>query len=232
MLGSSEYIDLSLVKNQNELAIMIANFFDKDEIRVIDLSKLEKVNLDLDEMQYIYYNKKFEGGKSIKIIDTLILDRFPAARYVTIRLEIGEMVQLDYKCKYNKKIIEQLNILFARIYNYKYWKRDDDDHIIKSHIMNRYSDEMRKIFSNEELEEIKFVITYLINDGSIKNDNDFNYDFGIGGYEFNIESNPVDLVKFSYKDKKDVYWNTIFFIKNDTGISNILLLIQEALNQV
>ena len=229
---TSEYIDLSLIKNQNKLAVMISNFFEKDELELIDLSKIEKSNRDIDEIQYIYYNKKFENDRSIKIIDTLILDSFPAARYVTIRLEVGDMIQLDYKCRYNKNIISQLNALFARMYNYKNWKSEKDDHIIRSHIIQNYSNSMKKDLSSEELEEVKFIIIYLVNDGSIKNDNNFNYDFSIGNFNFNITSNPMGIVKFSYKNKKDVFWKKIFVNKNDVGISSIELMIQQALNQI
>ena len=231
-MSSSEYIDLSLIKNQNELAVKIANFFDKDELEYIDLSKLEKKNRDLDEIQYIYYIKEFENKKSIKIIDTLILERYPAARYVTIRLAIGEMEQLDYKCRYSKNIINQLNTLFGRAYNYKFWKRKDDNHIIKSHIITEFSNEMKLLIPEEDLNEVKFVITYLVDDGSIKNNNNFEYDFSIGNFNFNLTSNSVGIIKFSYKNRKDVYWNKIYISKTDTGISNIDLIIQQALNNI
>jgi hypothetical protein len=227
-----EYLDLSLIKNQNELAVKIANFFDKDELDLIDLSKLEKTNRDLDEIQFIYYAKEFENGKILKIIDTLILDSYPAARYVTIRLCLGDIEQLDYKCKYSKNIIIYLNQLFARIYNYKFWKRKDDDHIIKPHIMKEYSDKMKKEIGSEVLEEVRFVYTCLIDDGSIKNHNVFNYDFSIGNFEFNIISNSVGIIKFSYKGRKEIYWNKILFLKTDTGIANINMLIEHALNNI
>jgi len=227
-----EYLDLSLIKNQNELAVKIANFFDKDELDLIDLSKLEKTNRDLEEIQFIYYTKEFENGKILKIIDTLILDSYPAARYVTIRLCLGDIEQLDYKCKYSKNIIIYLNQLFARIYNYKFWKRKDDDHIIKPHIMKEYSDKMKKEIGSEVLEEVRFVYTCLIDDGSIKNHNDFNYDFSIGNFEFNIISNSVGIIKFSYKGRKEIYWNKILFLKTDTGIANINMLIEHALNNI
>lgn len=227
-----DYLDLSLIKNQNELAVKIANFFDKDELNLIDLSKLEKTNRDVNEIQFIYYNKSFENGKSIKIIDTLILDSYPAARYVTVRLEIGEMVQLDYKCKYCKNIINQLNVLFGKVYNYKYWKSEKDDHIVRSHIIYNYSKNMKRDLTEEELEEVKFIIVYLVNDGSIKNDNNFDYDFSIGNFNFNIKSNPVGIVRFSYKNKKDIKWNKIYVNKNDVGIASIELIIQQALNQI
>jgi len=232
MISNKDYLDLSLIKNQNELAIKIANFFEKDELNCIDLSKLEKSNRDIDEIQYIYYTKEFDNGKTMKIIDTLILDTFPAARYVTIRLTIGEKEQLDYKCKYSKNIIQQLNLLFAKVYNYKFWKQDKDDHIIKPHIIDEYSKTMKKNLTVEDLEEVRFVITYLINDGSIKNNNEFNYDFSIGNSEFIVESNSVGLVKFAYKNKKDANWKKIYFAKNDVGISYINLILQKALNNV
>ena len=229
---TSEYIDLSLIKNQNKLAVMISDFFTKEELESMDLSKIEKSNRDLDEIQFIYYNKQFEGGKSIKIIDTLILDSYPAARYVTVRLEIGEMVQLDYKCKYCKNIINQLNVLFGKVYNYKYWRSEKDSQIIRSHIIRNYSESMKSDLTEEELEEVKFIIIYLVNDGSIKNDNNFDYDFSIGNFNFNIKSNPVGVIRFSYKDKKDIKWNKIYVNKNDVGIASIELIIQQALNQI
>jgi hypothetical protein len=91
---------------------------------------------------------------------------------------------------------------------------------------------MKKDLSEEELEEVKFVLMYLVNDGSIKNDNNFDYDFSIGNFNFNIKSNPVGVVRFSYKNKKDIKWNKIYVNKNDVGIASIELIIQEALNQI
>ena len=98
--------------------------------------------------------------------------------------------------------------------------------------MNNYANNLRSKLSEEELEEIKFILTYLINDGSIKNDNEFNYNFGIGKYEFITTSNSVGTITFSYKEKDAVRWNRIFFAKTDTGLSNIGLIIQKALNQI
>lgn len=230
-MSTIDFIDLSLVKNQNKLAKKIANFFTKDELNYIDLSKLEPDDRDLGDIQYIYYSKTFENKKSLKIIDTLILDRYPAIRYVTIRLSIGDEEQLDYKCKYTKNIINILNVLFARIYNYKFWG-NDEDHIIKSRIMAEYANKLRSKLTNEDLEEVKFVLTYLINDGSIKRDNEFNYNFGIGPHQFNVSSNSVGILIFSFKEKDEINWNKIYFAKSNTGVSNIQFVVQKALNQI
>lgn len=230
-MSTIDFIDLSLVKNQNKLAMKLANFFTKDELNCIDLSKLEPNDRELGEIQFIYYTKTFENKKSLKIIDTLFLDRYPAIRYVTIRLSIGDEEQLDYKCKYSKNIINILNVLFARVYNYKFWG-NNDDHIIKSRIISEYANKLSSKLSIEDLEEVKFVLTYLITDGSIKKDNEFYYDFGIGPHLFNITSNSVGILIFSYKEKDDINWNKIFFAKNDTGVSNIQLVIQKALNKI
>lgn len=219
--------DLSLVKNQNELAIKISKFFTKEELDSINLANITKKDRDIQEIQYIYCEKDFENGKSAKVIDTLILDRFPACRYVTIRLSIGEREVIEYKCKFNKNIIKQLHSLFSKIYNYKHWGAEEGL-IIKSHIMNNFVEKISSDIDNETLEEVIFVITYLINDGSIKNDNSFNYDFSINGNNFNIESTEYH-VSFSYKKENDKF-NKIYFDKTDTGISNINLIIRQAIN--
>lgn len=226
---NSDFIDLSLLKNQNDLAVKIANFFDKDEISCINLSNLEKAeNRDIEEIQYLYYNKKFEGGKELKIIDTLIIDTFPAARYITIRLSYKEQEQIDYKCRYCKNILIQLNIVFAKAYNYLYWKSDDDNKILKPHILSNYSNKLAKSLSATTLEEAKFVINCLITDGSIKNNNNFSYDFSISGIDFHVESNSLGVVKFGFREAKAIYFNTINFAKTDTGISYIIYVLEEA----
>jgi hypothetical protein len=230
MNDPKEFLDLSLIKNQNTLAIKIANFFDKEELDLIDLTKVNNENRDIDSIQYIYYNKEFKNKKSIKIIDTMILDIFPACRYITIRLSNGDIEQFDYKCKYSKNIIKILNSLFAKVYNYKYWSGEFDKNIIRSHIVNNYSKKLSSDVDKETLEEARFVITYLINDGSIKNNNNFSYDFSINKKDFHIESNEYGQVQFSYRNNENEKFNRIYFDKTDTGISNINLIIEQALN--
>jgi hypothetical protein len=229
-MSTINLIDLSLVKNQNELAIKIANFFTRDEFRIIDLTKLHKSeNRGIDEIEYLHYYKKLSTDKELKIIDMLLLDASPVSRYIIIRL-INGPEQLDFKCYYAKNMVKLLNSLFIRAYNYKCWKSDGDEKIIKSKIINNFSNKLSSELTKEELEEIKFVITYLTDQGKIKNDTDFNYDFCIGKYEFNIESNDAGLIRFSYKVKKDPYFNSIYFTTTETGLANINLIIEEALN--
>ena len=224
----SKYFDLSLIKNQNELAVKISNFFTKEELDNINLTDVHKKNRDLNKMQYIYYEKDFENDKSVKIIDTLILDIFPACRYVTIRLSIGEREITEYKCKFNKNIVKQLYSLFSKIYNFKYWSTIEDQNIIiKSHIIDNFIKRLSFDIDKETLQEARFVITYIIDDGSIKKDN-FNYDFSIDGNDFNIFSNEFQ-VSFSYK-KSNGKFNKIYFDKTDTGISNINFIINQAIN--
>lgn len=227
-----DLIDLSLIKNQNELAIKIANFFTKDEFKNIDLTKLgDRGNRDIDNIEYIYYAKQLESGKMLKIIDMLLLDIYPVSRYIIIRL-INGAEQIDFKCRYSKNIVKLLNSLFIRAYNFKCWKSEEDTRIIKAKIIRNFSNKLKQYLNEEELEEVKFVINYLIDDGSIKKNNEFNYDFSIGEYEFNIESNKAGLIRFSYKNKKEQYFNSIYFTKTDTGLSNINLIIEEALNNI
>ena len=228
-----DLIDLSLVKNQNELALKIADFFTKDEFRVIDLTKLHKSNnRDIDTIEYIYYDKKIEETKKrLKIIDMLLLDVYPVSRYIIIRLIDGPE-QIDFKCKYTKNMVKLLNALFIRAYNYKCWRSEGDEKIIKSKIMKNYANKLKSDLRPDELEEVKFVINYLIDEGSIKKNNEFNYDFSIGLFEFNIESNDVGLIRFSYKAKKNIVYNSIYFTKTDTGLANINLIIEQALNNI
>lgn len=225
-------IDLSLVKNQNELAIKIANFFTIDEFRIIDLTKLHKNgNRNIDEIEYIYYDRALTENKRLKIIDMLLLDVYPVSRYIIIRLINGAEI-IDFRCKYSKNMVKLLNALFIRAYNYKCWRSEDDNKIIKPKIMKNYANKLKSELTPEELEEVKFVINYLVDEGKVKNNNDFNYDFSIGKFEFNIESNDVGLIRFSYKGKKDPYFYSIYFTKTDTGLANINLIIEQALNNI
>ena len=231
-MSETNLIDLSLIKNQNELAIKISDFFTKDEFRIIDLTKLHKnKNRSVDEIEYIYYDKPLSESKRLKIIDMLLLDVYPVSRYIVIRLIDGPET-IDFRCRYSKNMIRLLNALFIRAYNYKCWKSENDDKIIKSKIMKNYSNKLKSDLTLEELEEVKFVINYLVDEGKIKNSDDFNYDFSIGNFEFNIESNDAGLIRFSYKVKKDLCYNSIYFTKTDTGLANINLIIEQALNNI
>ena len=226
MDSNNKEFDLSLIKNQNELAIKIAKFFTIEELDDINISNVHKKNRNLEDLQYVYYSKEFDNDKSVKLIDTLILDIFPAYRYVTIRLSIGEKEVIEYRCKFCKNIIKQLYSLFARIYNYKNWSTDIDS-INKSHIINNFIKRISLDVDKETLEETKFVVAYTINNENIKND-DFNYDFSISNVDFHIESNEYQI-SFSYKlpNKK---FNKIYFDKTDTGVSNISFIINQAIN--
>ena len=229
-MTNKDLIDLSLIKNQNELAIKIANFFTKEEFKYIDLTKLHKnSNRDIEVIEYIYYDKTLESGKRLKLIDMLLLDVYPVSRYIIIRLTDGGE-QIDFKCKYSKNMVKLLNSLFTRAYNYKFWSSPEDENIIKSKIIKNYSLKLKSILTSEELEEVKFIINYLIDGKAIEKNKDFKYDFALDNYEFIIESNDAGLIRFSYKDKKELNYNSIYFTKVDTGLSNINLIIEQALN--
>lgn len=228
-MSNNDFIDLSLMKNQNKLAVKISNFFTAEELLYINLSNLEKANRDINEIDYLYYHKKFDGtNNEIKLIDTLILDTYPALRYVTIRLYVKEFEQTDFRCKYNKNILKQLNLVFAKACNYKHWKSVEDNSIIRNHILTNFSKKITEYIDEEILEETKFVINYLISDGSIKNNNNFYYDFSINKIDFHVESNSLGIVKFGFKREKDFYYNIIQFQKTDTGISYIIFVLQQA----
>ena len=98
-MSNNNLIDLSLVKNQNELAIKIADFFTKDEFRIIDLSQLHRSgNRNINEIEYIYYYNRFDENKELKIIDMLLLDIYPATRYIIIRFILENTIDSTSIC--------------------------------------------------------------------------------------------------------------------------------------
>jgi len=222
----NNYINLSYIKDQNELAVNLSNLFSIDELINI---KLEEINLkprDINKIEEIYYEKEFtESKKVFKIIDIMILDNYPAKRYIVLRISIKNKVQIDFKCRYSKNIIKYIAQTLAKCYNYLLWKNDNDTKIIKSHIMTNISNTISKF--NIDFNELKFILNYLFI--QYENNELLDYDFSISNYEFEVKSNKLNIVKFGFKI--DDNWKYVFLQNNNITISNINFIIDELIGE-
>lgn len=225
-MNDDNYINLSYIKDQNELAVNLSNLFSINELIYI---KLDEVNIkprDINKIQEIYYEKEFSESKKVfKIIDTMILDNYPAKRYIILRITISNKIQVDFKCKYSKNIIKYIAQTLAKCYNYLLWKNDNDIKIIKSHIMGNILDIVSKF--DIDFGELKFILNYLFI--QYENDGLLDYNFSISNYDFEVKSNNLDIVRFGFKSNNE--WKYVFLQNNNVSISNINFIIDELIGK-
>ena len=145
MIKGSEFIDISLIKIQNELAFHIANLLSVDELEeimrqcTIDKDYKRKVN----SSQTILFNIEFED-KSIIIFDILDINKFPTNRYIHIKFKFGNSIQYNIKCKNYKKAVIYFKEIIARAINFLKYRNKEDRAIIKTNIINNFSKDVVK----------------------------------------------------------------------------------------
>lgn len=228
MNNLQEYIELSLIKNQNNVAICLSEFFSIKELEKINLSNISyNPRENKDNIVNILYNKKFnETNHQIQILEILSNDQFPSKRYLDIRLLSGKRFQIDIKCKISRKIISYLNIIVAAALNYSNYKSEYDKVFIRKNIINNFSKEFSKDASLEALEEIKIILDYINNDGHPDN---YTYEFKIENIDMKIIFSEFGYIKLDYINTDTDIHKYIYCRENKTNMSNLSLIVEKAL---
>lgn len=223
------YLDMSLLKNQNCIAVKLSHFFTVEELEQIDFTGVDiaKSKRNLSKAITIAHEKEFkESHTSIALIDTLLIDVYPASRYLDLRIIKDNNFQMDFRCQYSKKITSYLNIIISKAINFSKYRNKQDVVFIKGHILDNFAAAITKVLTLNGLKEIRFVSEYINSDNSIFAEKDYKFEFIVEEITFCISANQ-DLIKFMFSTGTESDY--IYFIKNKIGITSISLIIEKAI---
>lgn len=226
-MNKSNYLDISLLKNQNLLAVKLSEYLSLDELENIDLSNVLVANSkrDISKPNNIIYTIEFES-KTVQILDIFLLDVYPIVRFIDIRILQGDYFQMDFKIKYSKKIIMYLNIVLAKAKNYIRYKFTHENSLIKSSIIENYSTILAESISMNGLEELRFVSEYIASDENIFTNPSYKFNFSIEKITFKLSAmNNILKCEFIKNDKS----NIIYFVKDKIGLSQLGLIVEKAI---
>jgi hypothetical protein len=227
--NKSDYISISSVKNQNKIALKLTEFFTIDELNYLDFSSLQYPvkNREINDIISIFYNATFKSEKAIQLIDVLILDEFPIARYIDIRLMQGKKFQIDIKCKYTNKSIYYLSIILAKAVNFSNYKNNNDKTYRKNNIIDNYCNKVSKLVANKKyLDDVEFILDYIVYDDSILLNDNFEYDFCVDNLQFYI-SIKLSCIKLNIQEINTKENYSIYILRNKIGLNDILLIIEK-----
>lgn len=220
--SSTNYMDLSLVKNQNCVAILFSE--------ILSLSLLESIDLNQTEFNNKQYTILEKSDNNCKLtIENRIYKETnkPIRKYFVILLDRSTIFHVELKCICRKRNFIYLNIITAKALNHLNWGDKYVRQIRDKFIMDAFAIEISNLFSKSQLEQFTDFITILSNDECILSNDEFSSEFNTDNIILSVTSFKSELLKFSifYRDK--LYY--IFFNRNKIGLSYICLEIEKAL---
>lgn len=226
-MNKYNYLDISLLKNQNFLAVKLSEYLSLNELENINLSNVIVANSkrDISKPNNIIYDLELES-KSVQILDIFLLDIYPIVRFIDIRILQGDYFQMDFKLKYSKKIILYLNIVLAKAKNYIRYKFTHENSLIKGSIIGNYSSILADSLSMNGLEELRFVSEYITTDENVFADPSYKFNFSIEKINFKLSAISNILKCEFIKDNKS---NIIYFVRDKIGLSQLGLIVEKAI---
>lgn len=227
-MDKQPYLDISLMKNQNFIALKLADMFSLEELEILEF---ENINIapskrDISEPINTVYEVYFEGNRVVQVLDIFLLNVYPIVRFVNLRLIDNGAFQMDFKCKHSKKVCGYLAIILAKAINYSKYKSKTDIQYIKNNIITNFSTLLANSMSLGGLEELRFISEYINNEDKVLTDSHFEFKFKIENVDFKMTCTPY-LIKYQFtKDGKTEY---IYLQKNKIGIASCSLIIEKAL---
>lgn len=232
MNKSSSYLDISLMKNQNMIAAKLAFSFSIDELEKIDISAISFVGSrrDISKQTNVVYSTQFHRDGEVhtfEILDIFLLNEYPISRYINIRFTRGGYFQMDYKCRYTKKVTIYLKYILAKAINFAKYRSEHDFFIIKGNIYNNFAKLLSNAISLDGLEELRFVTEYISNEEDILAKENFTHEFSIEGVLFCITTtNCLIKIWFKVENQRE---HSIYLYKTKIGLSSISLIVEKAI---
>lgn len=256
MNQDQERIDLSVIRNQNMLGILLATYFSEDELIDFNFSDLyfkaqqesstEGTHAILNQLEIIHkadesetnfeeiYHLHFPSGidfRAINIVDHSVL---PFNKFLDIRICKANLYQFDIKCRLDSKNPLYLSIIVAKALNHNNFCLD------KSSIFLISRKDSMEIFSRALAESTRGDVDCLIEakDKLAKLDQDklidpnnitYIYDFECGDMSFIIDNTHLGVIRIAFSSWEETSSHYLFLQKNKVGCSALILIIDKAL---
>lgn len=225
-----ERVDISSVKNQNELAIQAANYFSIEDLEKINLESITLLNKrEVTDKFNTLYQVTLENDLVFQIIDVLFIEKYPVERFTYLRFKKDNEVKLDIKCRQHKSNIEFINLILSKAKNFKMHSNENDEFIVMRNLINNFSKKISNIISLETLTEIKQVTSFLSDELAIL-DHPEEKTHSVHSKECTVALDIIlNTFKFTVTNTETEESYYMYFMFNKIGLSSIHLCIEKAL---
>lgn len=224
-----QYIDLSLTKNQNSIALFISKIFDIKELEELyclkDIVSYSSKKRDISKSCNVIFTKEFTNDKKVKLNDMFLLDIYPVSRYINLKISSGSLYQIDLNFKYTKNIRQYIIITLSKAINFCLYDATNIKYN-KNNIINNFSKYLSNDISKKGLQDLGFIVEF--NKDKIINFDNNILKFDIEDLNFSIITEP-GIIKFQYIKNNTIKY--IILLKDKMkNISHLSLIIQKAIN--
>lgn len=222
-----DFLDISQLKNQVKLAVMVSNLFSVNElIDLIDsLCNINIYNQDNTDRIEILLDKFYSNDKNVQLLDILLINKDPSIRYIILRIKNKSYFQTDFKFKYCNNLKGYLYIIFAKAINFLNYRSYGDTIYIYNNIVNNFAMELSKNNSIKVLEELRKMINYVSNEIDTLDDKVF--EFSIEEFKYRLIAKS-SIIRFEFEINNMVYY--YYLKKTEIGLSTLHLIIEIAIN--
>lgn len=224
MFKESNCIDLSLVKNQNYVAVIFAE--------LLSLSLLESINLDTTEYDPRNSTVLEKYDSETKL---LIVNKFDnnLKRYLFIFIDKSDSFHTEIKCVCRKKNMMFIDMIVYKAIDHLLWGNKYTRQIRNNYMMDNYAKNVYDLFTKDDIKELYKTINIISNDKTILLENKYNFKYTINDTNntlVSIISFNSGLLKFSIFQNDNEYY--IYFTRNRIGLTYLCLEIERIIYKI
>ena len=234
-------IDLSLVANQNKIAVSIAAFFEPEETEQISVDELSCI-LSQDAVApcgCMEYSKEFDNGKAFQVHCIIDTSCFPNEHYTNIRLKKDATSQSDFKCNPNANNATYIDLILKKAINYDKFKSKDDLLYNQHHIVKNFTNTMIKKVGDKEQFYVK-IMQYIGALALIHNSDMDKYltrkDFALHtefeGIKVTFTAVDTATFKLTYFNTETGEGDYCFFLRSRVGVNMAICIFERCLNKI
>ena len=239
MATDNNRIDLSLLGNQNKIAVSLSSFFTYDELEMISLDDLK---CPYDQVAdhpcgCMEYSKSFDDGKEFQLHCIIDVEKIPHIHFISIRIKNTNLYQSDFKCNPNPNNTEYLAYILKRAINYQKFKNPDDMFYNKHSIIRNFSNKMIQDIGNNldyyrNIKEKFMGIEENYDRLHMNLKNDIIVDYSTGPITVQASTVNRNLFKFSYTNTSNNKSDYCYLHRGHMGLNMLILAIDRSINKI
>lgn len=228
LFKKSNYIDLSLIGNQNNVAVLFSE--------ILTLSLLESIDLNIIKcnIRNSLLLEKSDSNSKLSVINKIDKDENNHLQhYFVIVLDRANIFHVELNCVYRRKNIIYLNIITSKALNHYNWGDKYTRQMQNNYIMDNYAKNVYNLFTKDDINELYTTITIISSNKAILSENKYSFKYIISDTNntlLSIVSFDSGLLKFSIFQNDIKYY--IYFTKNKIGLNYLCLEIERIIYKI
>lgn len=222
-----KYMDLSMPKTQNIIAMILYEYFTPEELETFDFSILSDPN-KIKKPHPINLFKEFKHS-SFYMVNKFDDAPFPGKHYLYIEVHKYDNLKTNICCTDNMYNFKYLSIIFAEAANFSRYRNMNDATYNRRSIINNMTDKLTNYgIYVTDLEYIKNKIECKLYMTNRYLDKDLSFNCTLEDCSMNLISKYDDILLIEFKiDGRDPL--KLYVDQTELGINEILLIIDKAI---